>query len=316
VNKHFHCKANHSQTIEYKGEPIMNKRLFVILLAVLGVSTSAVTQNFIQIKGSDTSVNLVQRLAEVYMEKDPKTAIAVTGGGSGVGIAALIANKVQIADASRPMKEKEYAAAKENGVLAVEIAIGIDALSVIVNHDNPIQSLSMAQIGAIFRGEISNWKDLGGPNLPISLYGRQPSSGTYVFFQEHVLGNKDYSAKMKQMNGNAQIIEAVSADKAAISYCGVGYVFAENGEVHAGIKVLDIDNGNKNPVSPLLKENITSGKYPIARALYQYTNGKPKGNVKSFVGFILSPDGQKIVEEMGFYPVSGVYLDNNKKAGF
>ncbi|HQI47755.1 MAG TPA: phosphate ABC transporter substrate-binding protein, partial [bacterium] len=209
-----------------------------------------------------------------------------------------------------------YAAAKENGVVATEIAIGIDALSVVVNAANPIQTLSMAQVGAIFRGEVTNWKELGGPDSPISLYGRQPSSGTYVFFQEHVMGNKNYSPRMKQMNGNAQIIEAVSADKAGISYVGVGYVYDDKGQILNGIKVLDISAGNGKAISPLEREKIKSGAYPIARALYQYTNGKPKGSVKNFIAFILSPEGQKVVEEMGFYPVSGKYLENNKKAGF
>ncbi|HPR86654.1 MAG TPA: phosphate ABC transporter substrate-binding protein [bacterium] len=294
----------------------MKKRIYLALASLMAFSASVYAQGMIQIKGSDTSVNLVQRLAEVYMEKDPNTAIAVTGGGSGVGIAALIANKVDVADASRPMKDKEYAAAKENGVVATEIAIGIDALSVVVNAANPIQSLSMAQAGAIFRGEVANWKELGGPDMPISLYGRQPSSGTYVFFQEHVMGNKNYSPKMKQMNGNAQIIEAVAADKAGISYVGVGYVYDDKGQIHSSIKVLDISTGSGKAISPLEREKIKSGAYPIARALYQYTNGKPKGNLKNFITFILSPEGQKVVEEMGFYPVSGKYLENNKKAGF
>lgn len=294
----------------------MKKIILLVIAGLWAFAVSAPAQEFIQIKGSDTSVNLVQRLAEVYMEKDPNTAIAVTGGGSGVGIAALIANKVQIADASRPMKDKEFAAAKENGVIATEIAIGIDALSVVVHHENPVKFLTMAQVGAIFRGEVTNWREVGGPNMPISLYGRQPNSGTYVFFQEHVLGNKDYSAKMKQMNGNAQIIEAVSADRSGISYVGVGYVYDDKGQVLPGIQVLDIAVGNAKPVSPLIKENIKAGVYPIARALYQYTNGKPKSNVKNFIAFVLSPDGQKVVEEMGFYPVAGQYLENNKKAGF
>ncbi|HOY43607.1 MAG TPA: substrate-binding domain-containing protein, partial [bacterium] len=143
-----------------------------------------------------------------------------------------------------------------------------------------------------------------------------PNSGTYVFFQEHVLGNKDYSARMKQMNGNAQIIEAVSSDKSGISYVGVGYLFDDKGQILPGIKVLEISAGAAKPVSPLLKENIQRGDYPIARALYQYTNGKPKGQVKDFIAFILSPAGQRVVEEMGFYPVAGKYLENNTKAGF
>ncbi len=294
----------------------MKKSILLALASLMAFLVPVFAQGMIQIKGSDTSVNLVQRLAEVYMEKDPDTAIAVTGGGSGVGIAALIANKVDVADASRPMKEKEYAAAKENGVVATEIAIGIDALSVVVHQDNPLSKLSMAQVGAIFRGEVTNWKELGGPDKPISLYGRQPSSGTYVFFQEHVLGNKNYSPKMKQMNGNAQIIDALAADKAGISYVGVGYVFDDKGQLLPGIKVLEIAGSNGKGVSPLDKNNIKAGTYPIARALFQYTNGKPKGSLKNFVAFILSPEGQRVVEEMGFYPVAGPYLENNKKAGF
>ena len=177
------------------------------LFLFAGVSSS---QDFIQIKGSDTLINLVQRLSEVYMDNNPDCAIAVTGGGSGVGIASLIANRVQIANASRPMKEKEYAAAKENGVIPYEIVIGIDGLSVIVNAENSVKSLTVEQIGKIFKGQITNWKEVGGPEKTISLYGRQANSGTYVFFQEQVLGKKDYSAKMKRMNGNAQIVEGVN----------------------------------------------------------------------------------------------------------
>ncbi|MBN1895999.1 phosphate ABC transporter substrate-binding protein [bacterium] len=293
------------------------KKTLLAVMAVLILAAGSLAQDLIQIKGSDTIVNLSQKLSEVYMEKNPAAAVAVTGGGSGVGIAALIANRVQIANASREMKEKEYAAAKENGVVPVEIAIAIDGLCVVTSEAVGLKSLTMAQVGAMFRGDIVNWNEVGGPDRPISLYGRQPNSGTYVFFQEHVLGNKDYSAKMKQMNGNAQIIEAVRAEKGAIGYVGVGYVLDESGKVASGLNVLFISKDAKSqPVSPLLAENVKSGLYPIARALYQYTNGKPKGAVKELIAFELGPEGQKIVEEMGFYPVSGKYLENNKKAGF
>jgi phosphate transport system substrate-binding protein len=288
-----------------------------ILLAALTAAGSTPAQDVIQIKGSDTIVNLVQRLAEAYMEKVPGAAVSVTGGGSGVGIASLIAGQVPLADASREMKEKEYAAAKENGVIPVEIAIAIDGLSIIVNGSNPVKSLTNAQIGAIYRGQITNWSEVGGPNLPISLYGRQPSSGTYVFVQELLLANKNYSPKMKQMNGNAQILEGVKSDKGGIGYVGVGYVLDENHAVVPGIRVLDIaKNAKSSPVSPLNAENIKSGLYPVARALYQYSNGAPKGAVKSFVAFELSPEGQKIVQEEGFYPVSGKALEKNRKVGF
>lgn len=290
--------------------------VLALILGFLGVSNIH-SQDFIQIKGSDTLVNLVQRLAEVYMEKHPNTAIAVTGGGSGVGIAALIANRVAIADASRPMKAKEKAAAKENGVIPYEIVVGIDGLSVIVNEKNPVKFLTIDQIGAIFRGEISNWVEVGGLNMPISLYGRQANSGTYVFFQEHVLGKKNYSPRMKRMNGNAQIVEGIKADKAGIGYVGVGYVFDDKGNLYEGIEVLKVAADiNTKPVTPLEADNVKSGHYPIARALYQYTNGKPNGAVKDFIEFELSAEGQKIVEEMGFYPVAGKYLEQNKKVGF
>jgi phosphate transport system substrate-binding protein len=290
---------------------IMTLFLFLIL------SVSLFSQETILIKGSDTLINLVQALAEAYMAKNTAAAIAVTGGGSGVGIAALVANTVAVANSSREMKEKEYTAAKENGVVPTQIVLGIDGLSVIVSEKVPLNSLTMAQVGAIFRGEISNWKDVGGADMPISLYGRQPNSGTYVFFQEHVMGNKDYSPKMKQMNGNAQIIEGVKSENGAIGYVGVGYVFDENANVIGGIKVLNIaKDANSKAISPLIRDNVISGLYSISRPLLQYSNGKPKGAVKDFIAFELSPEGQKIVQDNGFYEVTGKYLENNKKAGF
>lgn len=295
----------------------MIRKTFVILLTLSLFVSNIAAQDFIQIKGSDTLINLVQRLAEVYMEYHPNTAIAVTGGGSGVGIASLIANRVQIADASRPMKAKEKNAAKENGVIPYEIVIGIDGLSVIVNADLAVDDLTVEEIGGIFRGDIKNWKEVGGPDMSISLYGRQANSGTYVFFQEQVLAKKDYSPRMKRMNGNAQIVEGIIADKAGIGYVGVGYLFDDKGEVRDGLKVLKVAmNANSEPVTPLVADNVKSGKYPIARALFQYVNGKPTGAVKDFIAFELGPEGQKIVEEMAFYPVAGEYVENNKKAGF
>ncbi len=294
----------------------MKRNVFLIILVAGILGSRVYAQDFIQIKGSDTLINLVQRLSEVYMEQHPETAIAVTGGGSGVGIAALIANRIQIANASRPMKDKEFTAARENGVAPYQIVVGIDGLSVVVNSTNSVKDLTIEQIGKIFRGEILNWNQVGGPDMPISLYGRQANSGTYVFFQEHVLGNKDYSPRMKQMNGNAQIVEGVIADKAGIGYVGVGYVYDDQGNVRKGLQVLSVaQKMGDAPVSPLNPENVKSGKYPVARALYQYINGKPAGAVKDFIAFELG-EGQKVVEEMAFYPVAGEYLTQNQKAGF
>ena len=187
----------------------------------------------------------------------------------------------------------------------------------IVNAGNPVKDLTVEQIGAIFRDDIANWSEVGGPSMPISLYGRQANSGTYVFFQEHVVGKKDYSLKMKRMNGNAQIVEGILADKAGIGYVGVGYVYDDEGNLRDGLTVLSVaQNAGDEPVTPLIADNVKSGKYPIARALFQYTNGKPKGAVRDFIAFELGPEGQKVVEEMSFYPVAGKYLEQNKKAGF
>ena len=296
----------------------MKSTFFIVSMTLVGllIASGLNAGKLVQVKGSDTLVNLVQILAEEYMEKYPGTAIAVTGGGSGVGIAALINGTVDIADHSRPMKDKEYTACKENGVVPATVVIGIDGLSVIVNENNPVDSIAMEDIGKIYRGELDKWSQVGGPNKAISLYGRQPNSGTYVFFQDDVLGKKDYSPKMKQMNGNAQIVDAVKADKNGIGYVGVGYVYDEKGNVQKGIKVLKISLGDGPAYAPTDVDDVKSGRYPIARPLFQTINGKPKGAVKDFVAFELGPEGQKIVEEQGFFPIGGEYLEANKKAGF
>ncbi len=295
------------------------RKLFLVGFLCLGLIASTGTisaqRNMMQIKGSDTLVNLVQILAEAYMAKNPRSPIAVLGGGSGTGIAALINGTCDVANHSRPMKEKEVNMAKDNGVTPHTFVIAVDGLSVIVNENNPVSRLTMDQIGAMFRGEIKNWKDVGGPDKAVSLYGRQSNSGTYVFFQEHVLGNQNYSADMKRMNGNAQIVEGVTADKFGIGYVGVGYVVDAQGNVKKGIKILKVSrDASSAAYSPLDKAAVDSGDYPIARGLFQSTAGVPKGAVLDFIKFELSPEGQKIVEEEGFFPIgAGQMAENTKK---
>jgi phosphate transport system substrate-binding protein len=260
----------------------------------------------IQIKGSDTLINLVQRLAEEYMEENPGARIAVTGGGSGTGIAALINKKTDIANASRLMKPKEVLKAKDAGVVSKRVVIAMDGLSVIVNAGNRIDKLTMNEIGKIFRGEVKNWQEIGGDNMPITLYGRQSNSGTFVFFMESVVKG-DYSAKMNRMNGNAQIVEAVKADKSGIGYVGVGY--AKNA---SGITVLKVaSRPGEEYASPLNSDQVKSGKYPIARPLNQYISGSLEGDTKDFIAFELSDKGQTIVEQEGFFPVPKEYLEFN-----
>ncbi len=293
-------------------------KLFLVgligLSLLAGGAIFAQQKKMVQVKGSDTLVNLVQILAEAYMAKNPRNPIAVLGGGSGTGIAALINGTCDVADHSRPMKDKEYKMAKDNGVDCYTFVIAVDGLSVIVNENNLLEALSMDQIGAMFRGEITNWSQVGGPDAPVSLYGRQSNSGTYVFFQEHVLGKQNYSADMKRMNGNAQIVEGVTADKTGIGYVGVGYVVDANGNVRKGIKILKV---SKEPgaqaFSPLNKAAVDSGDYPIARPLFQTTAGKPQGVVLDFIRFEISEEGQEIVEKEGFFPIGADQLEKNKK---
>ncbi len=282
---------------------------------ILGLTAPASAQKkMLQVKGSDTMVNLVQILAEEYMAQKPGPAIAVLGGGSGTGITAIINGTCDIANHSREWKQKELDLAYEKGVRPRIFAIAVDALSIIVNEKNPVETLTMAQVGSIFRGEIKNWKVLGGPDQKISLYGRQSNSGTYSFLQEHVLNNKNYSPDVKEMNGNAQIIEAVTQDLSGIGYVGVGYLYDEKGEVRKGLKVLKIKKDDNSPAySPLDKEAVYSARYAISRPLYQSTNGKPSAAAADFIRFVLSPAGQAIVEKEGFFKVGKELMEQNEK---
>ena len=307
-------KQTKNKNLKNRAAQFWKTGLLLLLTAIILTVPLPAQKRMIQIKGSDTLVNLVQVLAEEYMAKNPGAAIAVLGGGSGTGITALINGTCDLADHSREWKQKELDLAYEKGVKPRIFAIAIDALSIVVNEKNPIDILTMAQVGSIFRGEIKNWKVLGGADQKISLYGRQSNSGTYAFLQEHVLNNKNYSPDVKEMNGNAQIIEAVTQDVAGIGYVGVGYLFDQNGQLRKGIKVLKIKKDETSPeYSPLNKEAVYSARYPISRPLYQSTNGKPFVAVANFIRFELSPEGQAIVEREGFFRIGKELQAENEK---
>lgn len=273
---------------------------------ILGATSASQAQEMLQIKGSDTLINLVQRLAEVYMEENPGKYIAVTGGGSGTGIAAMINEKCDIANSSRLMKQKEVDLANNQGVDPKRIVIAMDGLSVITNPDNPVNKLTVDQVGAIFKGEIKNWKDVGGNDMPITLYGRQSNSGTFVYFQDEILKG-DYSPKMNRMNGNAQIVEAIKSDPSSIGYVGVGYI-----KENPGLGIVNIaSRPGGEYASPLNSDDVKSGKYPISRPLNQYINGTPSQAVREFIEYELSEEGQKIVAEEGFFPVPAEYKEFN-----
>src|SRR4030042_2317116 len=268
----------------------------------------------IQVKGSDTMINLVEIMAEEYMDKNPGTSLAVLGGGSGTGVSALINRTCDIADASREISAKETALAWEKGIKPRAFVIAVDGLSIVVNAKNPLTKLTMGQVGSIYRGEVKNWKVVGGPDKAVSLYGRQSNSGTYVFLQEHVLNKKNYSTDMKEMNGNAQIIESILQDEAGIGYVGVGYLFDENKKIRKGLKVLNIAKDTKSQAfSPLDRAAVDSGSYPVGRALYQATNGKPDGIAAAYIAWETGPEGQVIVEREGFFTIGAKHKEQNEK---
>ncbi len=263
---------------------------------------------FFEIKGSDSEVNLVQALVEAFAAVNDKAEFSVTGGGSGTGIAALINRQTDIAMSSRPMKPEEIQQAKEKGVEPVPIVFAFDGLAVIVNEKNPVNELTIEQVGKIFSGEITNWKQVGGPDLNISLYGRQSTSGTYVFFRETVV-KADYSPAMQMMPGTSQIVEGVRQDASGIGYAAIGYV-----KNAAGIRTVNLAAKEGDPyISPLDDDKVFGGEYPLTRPLFQYLNGKPQGAIKQLMQFQLSKEGQDIVVKQGFLPVTPHYVQENEK---
>ncbi|MBN2466362.1 substrate-binding domain-containing protein, partial [candidate division WOR-3 bacterium] len=183
----------------------------------------------------------------------------------------------------------------------------VDGICVITNPANPVKKLTVAQLGDIYRGKIKNWSEVGGAKKPVSLYGRQPNSGTFVFFREMAVQG-EYAQSMRQMNGNAQIVEGVKADEGGIGYVGVGYAREAGDQVN----VLELSADGQSYSSPLDQAAVEAGTYPLARALFQYTNGKVSGEAKTFIEFELSPAGQKIVEEEGFFPLNKPLVEKNQ----
>ncbi len=279
----------------------MNK--FALALAVFGAVTAATAGN-ITVKGSDTLVILAQKWAEVYMGKTPGTKIQVTGGGSGVGFAALQNKSTDLADASRKIKAKEIEACiKAFGKRPTEYKVALDGLSVYVNNENPIKELSLEQLEGIFTGKIKNWKDVGGLAAPITVYSRENSSGTYEFFKEHVLQAKDFVASAQTMPGTAALLQAVAKDKNGIGYGGAAY--------GAGAKHILVKKTVDSPGIEPTEENVLKGAegdiekgYPIWRYLYVYVNpALDKGEVSAYLNWIRSDEGQKIVKDIGYYPL-------------
>lgn len=254
----------------------------------------------IRVRGSDSEVNLVQALAENYMDNHELVSVGVTGGGSGAGIAALINNKTDLANSSREISEDELYFAGQRNVDPYEIVFAMDALAVIVHADNPADSITLRDLGLLYSGHLDNWQEVGGNNEAVTLYGRHSSSGTYTFFREFVVQD-EYDTSMIGISGTAQIVEAIRKDKKGIGYVSSGYL---DEQVLNNLKVLKIKADEQTAAySPLDKSAILSGDYPITRPLLQYTDGRPAGTLLDFILYQFSPEGSRIIESNGFYPV-------------
>ena len=270
-------------------------KVAAVLLVVMTIGFSFTALDKITVKGSDTLVILSQRWAEVYMQKNPTASIQVTGGGSGVGIAALINGSTDIANASRPMKASEIDKLKQRyNTLGVEIPCAKDGITVYLNKANTVSELTVKQIGLIFAGKITNWKEVGGPDASIKLYGRESSSGTFGFFKDNVV-KTDYSPSCQTLPGTAAIVNAVKKDKFAVGYGGAAYA--------EGVKDCKVKKDDKSPAYAPTAETIKNKTYPISRYLYMYLKSRPTGAMKAYIDWILSPEGQKLVVETGYFPV-------------
>jgi len=268
------------------------KKLIAVLLLALPVLAARPGS----IKGSDTMVIMNARLAEAFMAKQPGTQIQVTGGGSGVGIAALINGTTDIAASSRPIKSSEVDKLKSRfATTGYAYPIARDGLSVYLNSANPVKELTLAQIRDIYVGKVTNWKQVGGNDAAIILYSRENSSGTYTYFKDNVLMGKDFSPRAQTLQGTAAVVNAVSKDANGIGYGGAAYA--------KGIKFAAVKKDDKSPgVLPSL-ETVRSGSYPISRYLYLYTRVKPSKDMKAFIDWATGPEGQALVTKVGYYPI-------------
>ena len=274
---------------------------FIITFFVNAVFAASAKYS-IQVKGSDTMVNLGQAWAEKYMEDNPADLVAVTGGGSGTGMASLISGTCDIAMSSRDIKGKEITLARQKGIEPKEFKAALDGLAVVVNPKNPVGKLTLAQLADIFTGKIKNWKELGGTGGKIVLLSREVNSGTHVYFKEHVLrkgdpgGKEEFAPDALMLPSSQAIADEVAGNTGAIGYYGMGYISLKQKPVAIA------KDGNSPYVEPVI-DNVINGKYPISRPLFLYTNGEPSGLVKKFLDFCLAKEGQEIVLKTDFVPI-------------
>ena len=268
------------------------KRIILFFSALALVCSTATAQ---KMKGSDTVLPLAQKEAENYLKKNPSASVTVTGGGSGVGISSLIENTTDIAMASRKMKFDEKIKMQNGGKSPVEKVVAYDALAVIVNPANKVSQLTRQQLEDIFTGKITNWKEVGGADMKIVVYSRETSSGTYEFFKEHILKNKNYMSGILSMPATGAIIQSVAQTPGAIGYVGLAYL-------NSDVKALKVSYDGKTFVTPSY-ENSKNKTYPVIRPLYFYYTKANEAKVKPFVDYVLSPEGQKTVKSIGYIDI-------------
>ena len=279
----------------------------VFAASAVCLSAPVEARELIQNKGSDTLVNVAQAWAEAYQKVTSDVAVAVTGGGSGTGIAAMINGTVDIANASRAMKQKEVDLAKSKGQNPIEHTVGFDALAVFLHKDNPAKSLQIGQLAEMYgeEGETKKWTDIGievpgCKNQEMVLVSRQNNSGTYAYFRSAVLGKKrDYKMGTRDMHGSKDVVDLVEKTPCAIGYSGLAYATD-----HVKMACIAKDGGD-GCVMPTVA-SAADGSYPIARPLLMYTNGEPTGEIKKYLDFILSDEGQCIIQKKGYAPVRSV----------
>ena len=273
----------------------MKKLTTILLFAALALPALGAGRP-VTIKGSDTMVIMNARLAEAFMAKNPGSMIQVTGGGSGVGIAALINGTTDIAAASRPIKPAEVDKLKARfASVGFAFPIARDGLSIYLHESNPVKQLTLQQLKDIYSGAITNWKQVGGKDALIILYSRENSSGTYTYFKDNVLMGRDYSPRAQTLQGTAAVVNAVANDPNGIGYGGAAYA--------KGLHIAAVKKDDKSPAVTPSMETVRSGQYPITRYLYLYSRVKPSGDMKAFLDWAVSPEGQELVTKVGYFPV-------------
>ncbi len=297
-----------------------DKRIAAIIIVVLLVSVSSVIivaalpsdgplePVMIVQKGSDTMFELCLEMADGYHSHNKHVTVNVSGGGSGVGIKAFMNGSAQIAQSSRPMTAQELQDATISGMDVIELPIAIDGITIIAHGGNPVADLTVEELRGIFNGTYHNWSEVGGADLPIVLFGRHNTSGTYAFFKEHVLLNGGYSPSMIEEEGNTAIVNDVMSNAGGIGYVGLGYVSGGS-----SVRVMTLQRDHSTPAySPLDENAVVNGSYVLSRYLYFYIDGQPQGAMKDYLRWVISSDGgQAIAVQVGFYALPSVIADRD-----